>query len=116
MTARAGPCSSEAARSSALDGATSTAHRNTFLIPVASGRRSLRYADKPFLYRLHSREAFGDGGLVMAMLWGLTLLVLTVTGLIIYSPGSAILNRRGGTSVGPPSNPSPASVVGQKPL
>src|SRR5918911_2209817 len=42
------------------------------------------YADKPFLYRLHSGEAFGDGGLVLAMLWGLTLIVLTVTGLIIY--------------------------------
>jgi uncharacterized iron-regulated membrane protein len=42
------------------------------------------YADKPFLYRLHSGEAFGDGGLVVAMTWGLTLLVLTITGLIIY--------------------------------
>jgi uncharacterized iron-regulated membrane protein len=42
------------------------------------------YADKPFLYRLHSGEAFGDGGLVGAMLWGLTLVVLTITGLIIY--------------------------------
>jgi uncharacterized iron-regulated membrane protein len=42
------------------------------------------YADKPFLYRLHSGEAFGDGGLVVAMTWGLTLIVLTITGLIIY--------------------------------
>jgi uncharacterized iron-regulated membrane protein len=42
------------------------------------------YADKPLLYRLHSGEAFGDGGLVVAMLWGLTLIVLTLTGLIIY--------------------------------
>ena len=42
------------------------------------------YADKPFLYRLHSGEAFGDGGLVGAMLWGLALVVLTITGLIIY--------------------------------
>ena len=25
------------------------------------------YADKPFLYRLHSGEAFGDGGLVVAI-------------------------------------------------
>jgi len=40
--------------------------------------------DKPFLYRLHSGEAFGDGGLVVAMFWGLALLVLTITGLIIY--------------------------------
>ncbi|MDQ6830581.1 MAG: PepSY domain-containing protein [Gemmatimonadota bacterium] len=42
------------------------------------------YADKPFLYRLHSGEAFGDGGLVVAMFWGLSLAVLTVTGFIIY--------------------------------
>jgi len=42
------------------------------------------YADKPLLYRLHSGEAFGDGGLVVAMLWGLALLTLTITGLIIY--------------------------------
>ena len=42
------------------------------------------YADKPFLNRLHSGEAFGDGGLVVAMLWALALFVLTLTGLIIY--------------------------------
>jgi len=42
------------------------------------------YADKPLLYRLHSGEAFGDGGLVVAMFWGLSLIVLTLTGLIIY--------------------------------
>ncbi len=41
-------------------------------------------ADKPFLYRLHSGEAFGDGGLVFAMFWAMALAVLTVTGLIIY--------------------------------
>jgi uncharacterized iron-regulated membrane protein len=53
------------------------------------------YADKPFLYRLHSGEAFGDGGLVVAMMWGLTLIVLTVTGLIIYLK----LYRPGGTGL-----------------
>ncbi|MEO7362962.1 MAG: PepSY-associated TM helix domain-containing protein [Gemmatimonadaceae bacterium] len=42
------------------------------------------YADKPFLYRLHSGEAFGDGGLVVAMFWALALIVMTVTGLIVY--------------------------------
>jgi len=42
------------------------------------------YTDKPFLYRLHSGEAFGDGGLVVAMLWGTSLAVLTVTGFVIY--------------------------------
>lgn len=42
------------------------------------------YADKPFLYRLHSGEAFGDGGLVVAMLWGLALLLMSLSGLWIY--------------------------------
>lgn len=55
------------------------------------------YADKPFLNRLHSGEAFGDGGLVVAMFWGLSLIVLTVTGLIIYwrmrRPGREGLRR-----------------------
>jgi uncharacterized iron-regulated membrane protein len=42
------------------------------------------YADKPFLYRLHSGEAFGDGGLVFAMIWGLALVVLTSTGVWLW--------------------------------
>ena len=42
------------------------------------------YADKPFLYRLHSGEAFGDGGLVVAMFWALALAILASSGLIIY--------------------------------
>ncbi len=46
--------------------------------------RTETYADKPFLYRLHSGEAFGDGGLVVAMFWGLALVIMTITGFIIY--------------------------------
>lgn len=42
------------------------------------------YADKPFLYRLHSGEAFGDGGLVFAMFWALALAILSLTGFTIY--------------------------------
>jgi uncharacterized iron-regulated membrane protein len=42
------------------------------------------YADKPFLYRLHRGEAFGDGGLVVAMFWALALAILSVTGFTIY--------------------------------
>lgn len=42
------------------------------------------YADKPFLNRLHSGEAFGDGGLVGAMFWALSLVILTISGLTIY--------------------------------
>ncbi len=42
------------------------------------------YVDKPLIHRIHSGEAFGDGGLVFAMLWGTTLAFLTVSGFIIY--------------------------------
>ncbi len=42
------------------------------------------YADKPFLYRLHSGEAFGDGGLIVAMFWALALVLLAGSGLIIF--------------------------------
>ena len=57
-----------------------------FVVDSRSGRilRVEAYADKPFLYRLHSGEAFGDGGLVVAMLWGLALLWLTLSGIVIY--------------------------------
>ena len=55
------------------------------------------YADKPFLYRLHSGEAFGDGGLVGAMFWALALVFLVVSGLFIYAklwrPGRTGLRR-----------------------
>jgi len=42
------------------------------------------YEDKPFLNRLHSGEALGDGGLVFAMFWGAALAFLTLTGILIY--------------------------------
>ena len=42
------------------------------------------YVDKPLLYRLHSGEAFGDGGLVVAMGWGLALATMSVTGFLMY--------------------------------
>lgn len=43
------------------------------------------YADKPFLTRLHSGEAFGDWGLGLGLAWGLALVVLIVSGLAIYA-------------------------------
>jgi uncharacterized iron-regulated membrane protein len=57
-----------------------------FVVDAATGTvdKVEAYADKPFLNRLHSGEAFGDGGLVVAMFWALALLILSVTGLIIY--------------------------------
>jgi len=42
------------------------------------------YADKALIYRLHSGEAFGDGGLVMAMAWGSALAFLTISGFLVY--------------------------------
>ncbi len=59
-----------------------------FIVDARTGAlvRTETYADKPFLNRLHSGEAFGDGGLVVAMAWALTLIVLTITGLTIYIP------------------------------
>ena len=57
-----------------------------FVVDAKSGAitKVEAYADKPFLTRLHSGEAFGDGGLVVAMFWALSLVVLTISGLIIY--------------------------------
>ncbi|QJX00552.1 PepSY-associated TM helix domain-containing protein [Frigoriglobus tundricola] len=46
--------------------------------------REERYEDKPFLTRLHSGEALGDWGLVFGTAWGLALLLLLGTGLVIY--------------------------------
>lgn len=43
-----------------------------------------RYTDKPLIHRIHSGEFFGDGGLVVAMFWGLALAVLTTSGFIVY--------------------------------
>jgi uncharacterized iron-regulated membrane protein len=57
-----------------------------FVVNARTGAlvRTDAYVDKPFLNRLHSGEAFGDGGLVFAMLWAVALFVLSITGLIIY--------------------------------
>jgi len=46
--------------------------------------REEKYEDKPFLTRLHSGEAFGDWGLVFGTVWGLALVFLLGSGLIIY--------------------------------
>jgi len=42
------------------------------------------YAEDSLILRLHSGEAFGDGGMVLGMVWGTLLFALTVTGMIIY--------------------------------
>ena len=43
------------------------------------------YADKPLVHRIHSGEAFGDGGLVVAMFWGTALAFLSLSGFLVYS-------------------------------
>jgi uncharacterized iron-regulated membrane protein len=57
-----------------------------FVIDAKSGRLLSQesYSDKPLLYRIHSGEFFGDGGLVFAMGWGLALALVGASGLVIY--------------------------------
>ena len=71
---------------SVFTGKASGGEDRKFVVDASTGQlRSVeRYADKPFLYRLHSGEALGDGGLVFAMGWGLSLVWLTLSGLVIY--------------------------------
>ena len=70
-----------------------------FVLDAKTGAllREEAYTDKPFLLRLHSGEAFGDGGLVLAMCWGFALVLLTVSGVIIYlkmrRPGATGLKK-----------------------
>ena len=46
--------------------------------------KNAAYVDKPLIHRIHSGEAFGDGGLVFAMFWGAALAVLSFSGVLIY--------------------------------
>lgn len=59
--------------------------------------REESYEDKPFLVRLHSGEAFGDWGLVLGMGWGICLIALLASGLVIYlamrKPGRTGIKR-----------------------
>lgn len=42
------------------------------------------YDDDSFILKLHSGEVWGDGGQVVGMGWGLSLIIMTITGIIIY--------------------------------
>lgn len=55
-------------------------------IDIASNRVLGDEPDEPesFLLRLHTGEVFGDGGVVLGLLWGLALVALTVTGAVMY--------------------------------
>lgn len=57
-----------------------------FILNARTGEllRTEPFVDKPFLLRLHSGEAWGDGGLVVAMFWGLALIFAAVSGVVIY--------------------------------
>ncbi|MBV6522051.1 MAG: hypothetical protein MNPFHGCM_02195 [Gemmatimonadaceae bacterium] len=52
------------------------------------------YVDKPLLTRVHSGEAFGDGGLVVAMFWGLALALMTASGFWMYWHMHQRMDRR----------------------
>jgi uncharacterized iron-regulated membrane protein len=56
------------------------------IIDATTGRlvTEAPYVDKAFINRVHSGEAFGDGGLVMAMAWGNALALMSVSGVLIY--------------------------------
>lgn len=45
---------------------------------------SVTTASDPVVWQAPVAKAFGDGGLVVAMFWAFALIVLTVSGLIIY--------------------------------
>ncbi len=70
-----------------------------FIIDARTGElvRTEAYVDKPFLVRLHSGEAWGDGGQVFAMLWALALIAAVTSGIVIYlkmrRPGMKGLRR-----------------------
>ena len=70
-----------------------------FIIDALTGQllRTEDYVDKPFLVRLHSGEAWGDGGLVFAMFWALALVIAVASGIVIYfkmrRPGLTGLRR-----------------------
>jgi uncharacterized iron-regulated membrane protein len=57
--------------------------------------RTDAYVDKPLIHRIHSGEAFGDGGLVFAMFWGTALAFLTFSGFVIY----LTMRRRNATGI-----------------
>ena len=42
------------------------------------------YAEDSLILRLHSGEAFGDGGMILGMVWGTLLFALTISGIVIY--------------------------------
>jgi uncharacterized iron-regulated membrane protein len=57
-----------------------------FVVDARTGEllRTEAYVDKPLLLRLHSGEAWGDGGQVGAMLWSIALISAVVSGVVIY--------------------------------
>ncbi len=56
-----------------------------YMYDVSTGHLTISpYADKPLIHRIHSGEAFGDGGLVVAMIWGSALAFLSLSGFLVY--------------------------------
>lgn len=57
-----------------------------FFINAMTGviERQAPAQDESFLLRLHTGEVLGDGGVVLGLLWGIAMLLMTLTGLYIY--------------------------------
>lgn len=63
------------------------------VVKTESGER------ESFILRLHTGEVFGDGGVVLGMIWGTALVVLTLTGGWMYSRMWAARRRSLGAAV-----------------
>lgn len=60
--------------------------RWNFTVNAATGQVEAQSRDEgeSFIRRLHSGEVFGAAGVVLGILWGVALVVLTITGAAIY--------------------------------
>ena len=67
-------------------GGTKEKSARKFVVNASTGAvvKEEDYDDDSFILKLHSGEALGDGGMVLGMGWGLALIVMTVTGIVVY--------------------------------
>lgn len=67
-------------------GGTKTLKPRKFLVnaKTAAITKEEDYDDDSFILKLHSGELYGDGGMILGMVWALALIALTISGLWIY--------------------------------
>ncbi len=65
---------------------TGGAHPQKFIVNANTGAIERRdpAEEESFLLRLHTGEVLGDGGVVLGLLWGIAMLIMTLTGVYIY--------------------------------